>query len=282
MGGPCASANAKPLIARRGTARAGRALYRPMKLHILELIFFSTYAELRAERARSYLGLIWWLLEPAMQMGTYYLVFAVVMRTATPDFVPFLLIGLVTWQWFKSAVTHGGLAIWYNLPLIRQVKLPAAIFPSVQILADTTKFIFILLLLLIVLWCTGYPPNSAYFALIPVLIIEFLFASAIAYLVASLVPLLPDLRFVIDQILVVAMFMSGVVFSTTNVPAPWHEILALNPMVGLIDSLRGILMHGQWPDWMALLRLCAVSIALYLLALLLIQRLTPRYVKQAA
>jgi len=253
-----------------------------MKLHILELIFFSTYAELRAERARSYLGLIWWLLEPAMQMATYYFVFAVVTHTSTPDFIPFLLIGLVAWQWFKSSVTHGGLAIWYNLPLIRQVKLPAAVFPSVQILADTIKFAFILALLLVVLWCTGYPPNGAYVALIPVLIIEFLFASAMAYLFASLVPLLPDLRFVIDQVLVVAMFLSGVVFSTASIPSPWREILALNPMVGLIDSLRGILMHGQWPDWLALARLCAVSIALYLIALLLIARLTPRYVKRAA
>lgn len=252
-----------------------------MRLHILELVFFSTYAELRAERARSYLGLIWWLLEPAMQMGTYYLVFAVVTRTAAPDFVPFLLIGLVSWQWFKSAVSHGGHAIWYNLPLIRQVKLPAAIFPSVQILADTIKFVFILALLLVILWCTGYPPNGAYAALLPVLLIELMFASAIAYFVASLVPILPDLRFVIEQVLVVAMFLSGVVFSLANIPSPWHEILALNPMVGLIDSLRGILMHGRWPDWFALARLCVISIALYAAALLLIRRLTPRYVKQA-
>jgi lipopolysaccharide transport system permease protein len=253
-----------------------------MKLHILELIFFSTYAELRAERARSYLGLIWWLLEPAMQMATYYLVFAVVTHTAGPDFIPFLLIGLVAWQWFKSAVTHGGLAIWYNLPLIRQVKLPAAVFPSVQILADTVKFIFILALLLVVLWSFGYAPNKAYAALLPILLIEFVFASAVTYLVASLVPLLPDLRFVIDQFLVVAMFLSGVVFSTASIPSPWRELLALNPMVGLIDSLRGVLMHGQWPAWESLARVGALSVVLYLLALLLIQRVTPRYVKRAA
>lgn len=253
-----------------------------MKLHILQLIFFSTYAELRAERARSYLGLIWWLLEPAMQMATYYLVFAVVMNSPTPDFVPFLLIGLVAWQWFKSSVTHGGHAIWYNLPLIRQVKLPAAIFPSIQILADTTKFAFILALLLVFLWSVGYPPNMAYFALVPVLLIEFLFASAIAYFMASLVPVLPDLRFVIEQILVVSMFLSGVIFSIGNVPSPWREILAANPMVGLIDALRGILMHAQWPDWLALTRLGLISLVLYTVALLLIRHLTPRYVKQAS
>jgi lipopolysaccharide transport system permease protein len=65
-----------------------------MRLHWLELVLFSTYAELRAERARSYLGFLWWIIEPAMNMATYYLVFAVVLKTGQPDYVPFLLIGL--------------------------------------------------------------------------------------------------------------------------------------------------------------------------------------------
>ena len=82
-----------------------------MRLHYLELILFSTYAELRAERARSYLGLIWWVLEPAMMMGTFFLVFSVVLQNNQPDYFPFLLIGLVLWPWFISFVSHGGLAI---------------------------------------------------------------------------------------------------------------------------------------------------------------------------
>ncbi len=152
-----------------------------MRLHLLELIWFSTYAELRAERARSYLGFLWWLLDPVLQMGIYYLVFSVILKTAKPDYLPFLLIGLTVWQWFKSCVSHGGYAIWQNLPVIRQVKLPAMVFPSVQILADTVKFLFILALLLVILWFAGYPPNAAYAALPLVLVLILLFAAACGY-----------------------------------------------------------------------------------------------------
>ena len=35
-----------------------------MYRNLIELILFSTHAELRAERERSYLGLIWWIAEP--------------------------------------------------------------------------------------------------------------------------------------------------------------------------------------------------------------------------
>ncbi len=250
-------------------------------MRFLELIFFSTYAELRAEHSRSYLGIAWWIVEPAMQMAVYYFVFALALKTSTPDFVPFLLVGLTAWQWFKSSVSHGGLAIWQSLALIRQVRLPVALFPSVQILADTVKFLFVFLLLLAVLWYSGFKPNAAYFALLPVLLVELLFASAIAYLVAAVVPLVPDLRFVIEQVLIVAMFLSGVVFSLGDLPPGLRDLLALNPMVVLIDALRGILMHAQWPDWSALGRVALISLALYGIALFSIQRLAVRYVKLA-
>ena len=250
-----------------------------MRLHLLELILFSTYAELRAERARSYLGLLWWIVEPAMNMAAYYFVFAIVLGSGGPDYVFFLLVGLTLWQWFKSCVSHGGYSIWQHLPLIRQVKLPLQVFPTVQILADTVKFLCILALLLVVLWCSGYPPNAAYVALIPVLLIELVFVGAITYFVAAVVPLVPDLRFVIEQVLQVGLFLSGIVFSLDRLPPEWRRWFALNPIVELVDAGRRILLHGDWPNWSGLGRIAAISLVLYALGALLIARLTPRYVK---
>lgn len=250
-----------------------------MRLHLIELILFSTYAELRAERARSYLGLLWWIVEPAMNMAAYYFVFAIVLGSGGPDYVFFLLVGLTLWQWFKSCVSHGGYAIWQHLPLIRQVKLPLQVFPTVQILADTVKFLCILVLLLAVLWFSGHPPNVAYVALIPVLLIELVFVAAITYVVAAVVPLVPDLRFVIEQVLQVAMFLSGIVFSLDRLPAEWRRWFALNPIVELVDAGRRILLRGEWPNWAGLGRIAVISLALYALGAFLITRLTPRYVK---
>jgi lipopolysaccharide transport system permease protein len=250
-----------------------------MRLHLVELILFSTYAELRAERARSYLGVLWWIIEPAMNMAVYYLVFAVVLKSGGPDYVPFLLIGLTLWQWFKSCVSHGGYAIWQQLPLVRQVKVPVQVFPSVQVLADSVKFVFILALLLVILWGYGYAPTWSYLALVPVLLVELVFAAGVAYFVSAAIPFLPDLRFVIEQVLQVTMFLSGVVFALDVVPQPWRGVFMLNPIAVLVDAGRGILMHGAWPNWSALGVVALISFALYVGASLLLLRLTPRYVK---
>jgi lipopolysaccharide transport system permease protein len=92
-------------------------------------------------------------------------------------------------------------------------------------------------------------------------------------------PFVPDLRFVIEQVLTVMMFLSGIVFSLEAVPEPMRAWFALNPIATLVDAGRGILMHAQWPDWLALGRVTLISLALFALGTWLVARWTSRYVK---
>jgi lipopolysaccharide transport system permease protein len=253
-----------------------------MRQHLIELILFSTYAELRAERSRSYLGLIWWVLDPAMQMAVWWLLVDVILHAGGPDYLPSLLIGVTLWQWMKSCMIHGGYAIWSNLALVRQVRLPPLVFPIVAMLSDTVKFFYIFAVLLVILWICGYPPNLAYFGLLPLFVAMFLLSAGIGFVLAALVPLLPDLRFVIEQVLTVVMYLSGVVFMLSNVPSPLREILALNPIAVVMDAARGILMHGLWPNWVGLTKASLISIAACAIGAWVVTRFASRYPKLAA
>lgn len=252
-----------------------------MRLHLVELILFNTYAELRAEAARSYLGLIWWVLEPAMMMGAFWLVFDVILKTGGPDYVPFLLVGMALWQWMKSCITHGGYAIWGNLGMVRQVPLPPLVFPLVAMLSDTVKFAFIFVLLVAILWAMGHPPNAAYWALLPLFGAIFLAAAGAGFIVAALVPLVPDLRFVIEQVLMVVMFLSGVVFPMDKVPDRLRWLMDLNPVAVVLDDARGILMYGQLPNWVGLYKVVLISIFACVAGVLFVRHLTPRFPKLA-
>jgi lipopolysaccharide transport system permease protein len=252
-----------------------------MRLHFLELVWFSTYAELRAERSRSYLGLAWWLVEPALMMGAFWLVFDRILGTGGPGYLPFLLIGLVVWQWLKSSIVHAGQAIWMNLALIHQVRVPVLVFPFVHLLADTIKFGVVFALLLVVLWCAGYPPNAAYASLPALLLCVGLCGVGGGLLLAAVMPLLPDLRFVVEQLLSVLMFLSGVVFALDRVPPAYAEWLAWNPVLIVLDALRGVLLRGEWPDWIVLERVAASALVIAAVGIFAVQRLAPRYPKIA-
>lgn len=250
-------------------------------MRFLELLWFSAYAELKAESARSYLGFLWWLLEPAMFMAVFYFAFGLLMGIRDPNYIPFLLIGLTFWQWFKSCISHGGHAIWLNIPMMRQVRLPVLLFPLTAVASDTLKFIFIFIVLLLILWAMGHGPSMAYLALPLVLLALLLLASAGALVSAAIVPFVPDLRFVIENALMAMMFVSGVVFSLETLPESYRAWISLNPMVGILESARDILMRGQWPDWWLLGKACVGSVIALVLAMALIHRLAPRYPKLA-
>ena len=204
-----------------------------------------------------------------------------VLGTGGPGYLPFLLVGLIVWQWFKSSIVHAGLAIWMNLALIHQVRMPVLVFPFVHLLSDALKFAFVFVLLLAVLWLGGYPPTAAWLSLPLLLACLLACAGGCGLLLAALMPLLPDLRFVIEQLLTVLMFLSGVVFSLQRVPAPYDDWLAWNPVLLLLEALRGVLLQGQWPDWSMLGRISLLALLLAGLGLAAVQRLAPRYPKLA-
>jgi lipopolysaccharide transport system permease protein len=231
----------------------------------LELILYKTYADLRAETERTYLGFLWWVFEPIMYMFVFYMVFAVFMGRQTDNFVPFLLVGLTVWQWMQSCLSHGSESILGYRALMQSVHLPKVIFPIILILTDSTKFIFIFSILLIYLWISGFEIGLPYLALPLVLLVELIFIMAITFFLAAIVPFFPDIRFVVEKMLQAVFFASGIFFSADSIPEQYQLYYYLNPMATLVESFRDILMYNQWPQWDMLLLIGFLScIALFL------------------
>jgi len=169
-----------------------------------------------------------------------------------------------------------------NLALVHQVRVPVLVFPLVHLLADALKFVCVFVLLLGLLWWAGYPPKPAWLSVPLLLACVAGCAFGCGLLLAAIMPFLPDLRFVIEQVLGVAMFLSGVVFALEKVPAPYAQWLAWNPLTVLLQALRNVLLLGQWPDWSMLARMSVLAFGLAVLGTLCVQRLAPRYPKLAA
>ncbi|MEK7992071.1 MAG: ABC transporter permease [Thiotrichaceae bacterium] len=220
---------------------------------------YKTYADLRAETERTYLGFLWWVFEPIMYMFVFYVVFAVFMGRKTDNFVPFLLIGLTIWQWMQACLAHGSESILGYRGLMQSVHLPKVIFPIILILTDSTKFIFIFTILLLYLWISGFTIGLPYLALPLVLLVELIFIMAVTFFLAAIVPFLPDIRFVVDKVLQAVFFASGIFFASESIPEQYQIYYYLNPMATIIESSRDILMYNQWPNWQLLFIIGFVS-----------------------
>ncbi len=102
---------------------------------------------------------------------------------------------------------------------------------------------------------------------------------SLAMLVGAITPFLPDLKAVIDNGMMVLFFISGVFFNINEVHEPLKSYLLLNPMAGLIDEYRNVMIRGIWPDTGRLAIILFSSIALGALALVLLKQMDHKYGK---
>ncbi|MDX5372308.1 MAG: ABC transporter permease [Pseudomonadaceae bacterium] len=244
-----------------------------------ELVLYGVYSDLRTEVARRLLGVLWWALEPVMYMAVFYVVFGLGLRQGDTDYVPFLLCGLVAWKWFDSSIRQAGMAIQGNSGLIQQIFVPKYVFALIQVLSNTFKFFIVLLLLLGFLLLFGKEPTLEWLGLVPLLLVQLLLTLSLGLLLSALIPFAQDLKQVVDNLLMLMMFMSGIFYDLQQLPATLQGILNYNPMLQLIQAYRAILLHNQWPDWLSLGWVVLGALPVLLLAVLILRRFERHYPK---
>ncbi len=242
------------------------------------LLMFKTAANLKTEVSRYYLNYLWWVIEPVLTMGVFYVVFGLFLNRSTKDFAAFLLTGLTSWNWFNRTVNNAAGSILAGGGLMLQVNIPKAFFPVEVFLRDGFKHLFAVALLLLFLVFYPTPVHTSWLALPVLLIVQGVFVLAAGVLCAALVPFLPDLKFIISTGLSLMFFGSGVFYDIQSIVLPEHRsILYLNPMAGLIKTYRDVLIYGLWPDWGYLLEVFAAGSILLWLSLVLVRRFDHLY-----
>ncbi len=247
--------------------------------YFFDLILQRARAGLRAEASRGYLGMLWWILEPILYMAIFYIVFAHLLPRGDENFIVFLLSGLIVWKWFHSTVITGSNSLMANAGLMNQVYLPKIIFPLTAVAINTFKFLIILSLFLIFLQFTT-AKTSLIWGLLPVLILtQLLLIVAVTSLFAAIMPFFPDLKVIMENILMMFLFLSGIFFDISKLPESIQGYLWLNPMAVMISMYRKLLLGGTSPDWHQLLGVTLFSILIMGAAVWLLLRFDRLYPK---
>ena len=205
---------------------------------------------LKADASQYFLGYIWWVLEPLLFVGIFFLVFDVILGMRRQDFLIFLMCGNLPFMWFSKSVNHSARSITANIGLIGNIDIPKTMFPLAQVQEGLYKqaIVFFLLICIVVLF--GYSPSTIWFWLIPVIVVNYLMIVACAFIASVLVCFIRDISMFIPLGILFLMFSSGVFFDVRDLPNPQMTdlMLSYNPMAFLLDAYRQILMHQSAPD----------------------------------
>ena len=137
----------------------------------------------------------------------------------------------------------------------------------------------IFILLVTFLLMLGYSLNMTWLALPILIFIQFTVILAIGSVLAAIVPFFPDLKFIIDNAMLLLFFLSGIFFDFSSVAPEVKSYLNINPMLGIIEAYRTVLVAGNWPDWSLLGYVFIASLVFLALAWYLLDRYDRVYPK---
>ncbi len=242
------------------------------------LILYKSVANLQVDAAKGRLGMLWWVLEPILYMAAFYIVFTVI-RARGDNIVSFLLVGLVPWKWFATTIVQGSYSIVGGAALIQQVYVPKYFFPAVVLLTNTFKFMIIFFLLLLFLAVSGETLSWALLWVPFLILVQLIVVAAMSFFLAAILPFAIDIKTLIENVMMLLFFLSGVIFDISRAPDWIQPYLYLNPMVSIVEGYRDVLLNDVTPKWGVLGLVAFVSLLLLLVAHYLLARYDRIYPK---
>jgi lipopolysaccharide transport system permease protein len=245
----------------------------------LDLITVYTKAKLEAESERTFLGYFWWILDPLVGVGIYYLLFKVFLNRGGDDYIPFLFLGLITWKWFDNGISRSSESILGAASIFKKVNIHKSLFPSVEVLYHSWKFLLVFTCTILVYFLIGYARGVNMMFLPLIILTQFILIYGLGMFVSSVSPYLPDLKFFISYSMKLLFYPSGILFDIHSIPEKYQIFIQVNFLSGLIQSYRDVIMYDQAPQWFYLIYCLAVGVFFLLIGNFIINKKDKIYPK---
>jgi lipopolysaccharide transport system permease protein len=248
-----------PTFSPRGLLSGLRDLWR-----YRDLLYTLSVHRVRVRYKQSLLGVAWALLQPLSLMLIYTLVFAVIAKIPTGG-TPYPVTaytGLLLWTLFSTALINstGGLVSHANL--VTRVYFPREILPLTYVVAALFDFAVASTLLAGLMAYYGLPVTWHALYALPIVAVLVCFVTAVALIFSALQVRFRDVGVAMPLLLQLWMFATPVVYPLGVVPERFRGVYSLNPMVGVVENFRNVILAGAAPDFYTLGLSALISLAL--------------------
>jgi lipopolysaccharide transport system permease protein len=236
--------NAPPALvieAGRAEAHYWRDLWR-----YRELLGFLAWRDIKVRYKQAALGVAWAVIQPVIQTLLLTFVFYNLAKMPSGGIPYFLIVlcGNLPWQLFTSAFNGAGNSLVGNSHLISKVYFPRLLVPLSALAVALVDFAIILALALPLILVFGIAPGWQLLLLPAFLLLGLVIALGAGLWITALTVKFRDFRFITPFVLQIGLFVTPVGYRTDFLPN-WRDLLALNPLTGVVDGVRWCLLAGR-------------------------------------
>jgi len=228
-----------------------RPAYRQIPIrHFLELLRALVVRDFRSRYRRSILGPLWAALQPIAYTAVFMLVRNVVeIDVGNDPYVLVAFIAMVPWLFFANTMTRCSVSVHNNASVVKKMAMPREVFPTAAVCMSLIDMMISALILgLLLLWFRT--PVTTAFLWLPVLVLTVVALSGgVGLGLAALGTFKTDIAMGVPILLQLGLFATPVIYPLNSVDEGlMRQMMSLNPMAGIIEGFRTVLLHGQPPD----------------------------------
>ena len=212
-----------------------------------ELLYFFIWRDIKVRYKQTVIGIAWVILQPLFAMLIFTLFFGRLANIPS-DGLPypiFTYTGLLPWLLFANGLSKCSDSLVGSVELVKKVYFPRLIIPLSAVLSGLVDLCFTLLVLLFMFPYFGIAPGTALVWLPLFILLTCMTCLGIGLWLSALNALYRDVRYVVPFLIQLWLFASPVVYPSSLLAEPWRSLYGINPMAGVIEGFRWVLLGSK-------------------------------------
>ncbi len=235
-----------------------------------ELFYIFAWRDIKVRYKQTFLGILWVILQPLTTMLIFTFLFSKIFTTSSTNlpYPLFVLCGLVFWNFFSNSLTHASNSLLENEDIIKKVYFPKIILPLSAIVTGLVDFATNLAILLAVTMLFGFIPSVLSFFVFSLgILITGMAVAGLGLLLSSLNVKYRDVRYILPFFTQLIFFISPIIYPMSVLSSQNKIFLALNPLTGVVESVRTVVSGSTQIDFLLLGISFASAVALFIIGL---------------
>jgi len=219
-----------------------------------ELLYFLSWRDVKTRYKQTALGVAWAIIQPFFTMVIFSLFFGRLANIPS-DNIPypiFAYVALVPWSFFANGLAQASTSLVLGSTIITKVYFPRLAMPIAAVLSGVVDFALAFVVLLGMMLYYGVVPTPKIVLLPLFLALALITSLGVALWLSALYVQYRDIRQVVPFLVQLWLFSTPVAYPSSLLSEPWRTVYGLNPMVGVVEGFRWVLLGTAAPGPMVL------------------------------
>mgnify|MGYP006065207915 FL=1 len=204
--------------------------------------------EIKRKYSRSYLGILWSVLNPLLNMVVLSFIFTKMFSRSIENYPLYLLTGQMIWQLFTGATSSAMTAVVDNRVMLTRVKFPMAIFPVARVYTALVNYLYTFVAYAVMLLAFGIRPEPTMVIAPLILLCVTAFSLGMGYLLSAAYVFFADIKYLYSVLLSLWMYCSAIFYPVEQLPDAIGRIIEANPAYNYIACMRNAMIYAVWPS----------------------------------